>query len=50
MHLCRHHKDLRILGGWWLWPSAICCCVSMLEDGGSLLGTYAFNKTATVEH
>ena len=37
LHLCSHHK-----GGWWPWPSAICCCVTVLEDGGSLLGTEAF--------
>ena len=24
LHLCRHHKGLHILGGWWPWPSAIC--------------------------
>ena len=39
MHLCRRHKSLHILGDWWLWRSAICCCASVLEDGGSLLGT-----------
>ena len=39
LHLCRRHKGLHILGGWWPWPSAICCCVSVLEDGGSVLGT-----------
>ena len=39
MHLCRRHKGLHILGGWWPWPSAICCCVGVLEDGDSLLGT-----------
>ena len=38
MHLCRGHKGLHILGDWWPWPSVICCCVSVLEDGGSLLG------------
>ena len=39
LHLCRHHKGLHILGDWWPWQSAICCCMSVLEDGGSLLGT-----------
>ena len=39
LHLCRHHKGLHILGDWWLWPSTTCCCVSVLEDGGSLLET-----------
>ena len=39
LHLCRRHKGLHILGDWWPWPSTICCCVSVLEDGGSLLGT-----------
>ena len=38
MHLCRRHKGLHILGDWWPWPSAICCWVSVLEDGGSLVG------------
>ena len=42
MHLCRRHKGLHILGDWWPWPSTIYCCVSVLEDGGSLLGTQAF--------
>ena len=37
-HLCRRHEVLHILVGWWLWPSTICYCVSVLEDGGSLLG------------
>ena len=37
MHLCRHHKGLHILGDWWPWPSTMCCCVSVLEDGGGLL-------------
>ena len=39
LHLCNRHQGLHILGGWWPWPSTICCCVSVLEDGGSLLGT-----------
>ena len=39
LHLCRRHKGLHILGAWWPWSSAICCCESVLEDGGSLLGT-----------
>ena len=39
MHFCRRHKGLHILGDWWPWPSATCCCMSVLEDGGSLLGT-----------
>ena len=39
LHLCRRHKGLHILGGWWLWPSTICYCVSVLEDGGSFPGT-----------
>ena len=39
MHLCRRHNGLHILGDWWPWPSTICYCVSVLEDGGSLLGT-----------
>ena len=39
LHLCRRHKGLYILGGWWPWPSAICYFVSVLEDGGSLPGT-----------
>ena len=38
MHLCRRHKGLHILGDWWPWPSAICCCVSVLEDGAAFLG------------
>ena len=42
LHLCRCHKSLHILGDWWPWPSAICFCVSVLEDGGSLMGTWAF--------
>ena len=39
LHFCRRHKSLHILGGRWPWPSAICCCVSVLEDGGSFLET-----------
>ena len=39
LHLCRRHKGRHILGGWWPWPTAICCCMSVLEDGGCLLGT-----------
>ena len=35
---CKCHKSLHILGGWWPWPSAICYCMSVLEDGGGLLG------------
>ena len=44
MHLnvCRRHKDLHILGDWWPWPSTICGCLSVFEDGGYLLETYAF--------
>ena len=42
LHLCRHHKVLHIPGAWRSWPSATCCCLSMLENGGSLLGTMAF--------
>ena len=37
-----HHKGLHILGDWWPRPSAICCCMSVLEDGSSLLETWAF--------
>ena len=38
------HKSLHILGDWWPWPSPnlLLRCVSVLEDGGSLLGTQAF--------
>ena len=43
LHLCNRHKGFHILGGWWLWQSAISCCVNMLEDDGSLQGTYAFH-------
>ena len=39
LYLCRRHKVLHIPGGWWPWPSATCCCLSVLKDGGSLLGT-----------
>ena len=42
LHLCKHHKGLHILGGWWPWPRTICCCVSVLEDGGSLPEIEAF--------
>ena len=42
LHVCRRHKVLHIPGGWWPWPSAICCCLSVLEDVGSLLVTYKF--------
>ena len=42
LHLCRCHKGLHILGGWWPWLRAICCCMSVLEDGGSLPQTWAF--------
>ena len=41
LHLCRRHKGLHIPGGWWPWPSTICYCVNVLEDGGSLLGIWA---------
>ena len=33
LHLCRRHKVLHIPAGWWPWPSATCCCLSVLEDG-----------------
>ena len=39
LHLCRCHMSLHVLGAWRPWPSAICCCVSVLEEGGSLLGS-----------
>ena len=39
LHLCSRHKGLHVLGDWWPWPREICCCVSVLEDGGGLLGT-----------
>ena len=42
MHLGRRHTNLHIFGDWWPWPRAICYCVSVLEDGGSLLGTSVF--------
>ena len=38
MHLCKRHKGLHILGDWWPWPSAMCCCVSVLEEMATFWG------------